>query len=153
MTNFELVKQFQQLQEYLIRNLSQLDDSALALLYDQSRKFSYVAESIRNELRGRCAMRGSICGWHLVRQRGARELRNPELVYNTLQDVLKREEFFSCCSTSIPKLQELYVRRRRELVPQMNEGESTREFLDRIAPLITRKPDVQLLKNVAERPY
>ncbi|GEM_PF-5632936 len=147
MTFFEMVQQFQQMQQYLSANLPQLDDRALALFYEQSRRFSRLSDDIRDEMRMRYSTHGSVAGWRLVRHQGARMLGNPDLAYDALKEVLTRQEFFSCGSISIPKLQGLYTQRRCELTPAMNEGMSTREFLDIITPLLVQKPDTLVWKK------
>lgn len=89
----------------------------------------------------------TVPGWELKTKRGAREITDPQGVFEKVAPVIDVKKFLSCVDVSMSKLEDAYVRTKKEL-----DGTSLKDgkkiLADLIEPFMERKKDLVVLTQV-----
>lgn len=149
MTPLEDVNALKDIVVRMMQFISQFDDVALGEMYEWSKTLEALSDTVREELKRRCRFRGQVAGWTMSLVQGMREIKDVAAAGQALSGLLSKEEFDSCCSVSLTKLEKALCQKRQAATGgQVDMMQCRDELLARLGGLVTHREDRQvLLKN------
>lgn len=128
--------------------ITRLNDEQLVDLYERCRLVGRLADNVERELKGRCELAGSICGWGIKTTSGGREAVDINQMFNALKDFLGPDEFLQCCKLSVSQLEKKYAKARKETGAFKTEKDARTHFAELVGELIRDAPERKSLVQV-----
>jgi len=128
--------------------ITRLNDEQLVDLYERCRLVGRLADNVERELKGRCELSGSICGWGIKTTSGGREAVDINQMFNALKDFLGPDEFLQCCKLSVSQLEKKYAKARKETGAFKTEKDARTHFAELVGELIRDAPERKSLVQV-----
>jgi len=128
--------------------IAQLADADLAMMIDSLAPASKFLESLQRELKTRIEFRGApVANWTIKTTSGGREAADINQLYAAISGDVNNEEFVSCCSLSVSKVEKLFAFKKKRLGEYKTEKEAKELFAEKTNGLIVEKsPRNQLVK-------
>lgn len=130
--------------------IARLADADLAMMIDALAPASKFLESLQRELKTRIEFRGApVANWTIKTTSGGREAADINQLYAAISGDVNNEEFVSCCSLSVSKVEKLFAAKKKKIGEFKTEKEAKELFAEKTNGLIVEKtPRNQLVKIV-----
>lgn len=129
-------------------SLSELSPEALCELKKKCDLIAKLGERVDNRIKAICAESGQ-CGIYTLKESsGGREIKDINSAFNLVKETMNPEEFLSCCSASVSKLEKLFAKNKKDSGSVKTEKEGKEEFANILSDLIEEKPKKKALVEV-----
>ena len=135
-----------------VEHCSELSTDVIGQYLDEWKVLKKIGASLENQARERLLAGEEIPGWSIRTFQGKRTIKNPQGVYNAIENVVDFEKFMDCVEVKLTPLLDLYARSRRE--KEMLAGvkislkQAKAELEEAISPYVEQSSDSNKLMQV-----